>query len=273
MGKIKNALAAAAVAGIDEAINSVPDLALRTQLRAVSFAVKVPYAFLKELLPTETDKFVKEVLSSDKLTKKVIQSAEFQQALGNTLQNMVYAKEEERREIVKKAFTGAYISQDDYAKDNLERLQETANRISIPALQHLSFVKREILPIRSRNLEREVKENSLPVGFTVGEYMLFKQLTTPISKFYDEWHQEQQREAKEAFNKSPTDTNRQNYDLSGAKEQKLRRKFSEYWSELSSLGIFRQGNDPTIGLVGGGGGTVQYLTEFGEEFIKYLHAG
>lgn len=270
MGKIKRALTEASIAVIDHTISQISDPALRAQLSAMSLAVKVPYFILRGLLPTDTDNFVKKVLESDKITKDVIKSPEFQQALGITLQNLIYAREKERQEIIKRAFTGAYISSDEYAKHHLERLQETAQSMSLPTLQHLVFIKREIFPIRDMNLQSK-PQKSQRIGFTDTEYREFLKRTTPISNDYNGWHEAQKQHATKEFNRNPTDENRRTFDLIGATDEKRRLQYSEYWAEYNSRGIFRQGNDPTIGTIGGGG-TVQYLTEFGERLLEYVEA-
>ncbi len=191
MGKLKGALAAASLVSIDAMIASIPDPTAKAAMVAATFALKIPYAFLKEMLPDEADKFLEEIFSSNKLTKKIVRSQEFQQALGNTLQNMVYAKDKSRRKIIKKAFMGAYISSNEYAKNNLERLQDVASRISIPALQHLSFLKTAIIPIRDKNLEQElIKDTSLP-GFTDVEHKIHKKRTTSLNGSYNEWFKEE----------------------------------------------------------------------------------
>ena len=85
MGKLRKGLAEAGLATIDHAIAQTPDPTLRLLLSTCALAVKIPYFILRELLPTETDEFVKETLESDKITQDVINSPEFQQALGSTL--------------------------------------------------------------------------------------------------------------------------------------------------------------------------------------------
>ena len=182
---------------------------------------------------------------------------------------MVYAREKERRDIIKRAFTGAYISQDEYAKNNLERLQETAQALSLPALQHLAFIKRDILPIREMELKSKAQKSQMP-GYTDIGYREYLKRTSAISNYYNTWHDEQKKEAQKEYNRNPTQENKDRYDLSGAEEQKRRMRFAEYWSEYVSRGVFRQGNDPSIGTIGGGSGTVQYLTEFGERLLQYV---
>jgi len=269
VGKLRKGLAEAGLATIDHAIAQTPDPTLRLLLSTCALAVKIPYFILRELLPTETDEFVKETLESDKITQDVINSPEFQQALGSTLENLVYAREKERRDIIKRAFTGAYISQDEYAKNNLERLQETAQALSLPALQHLAFIKRDILPIREMELKSKAQKSQMP-GYTDIGYREYLKRTSAISNYYNTWHDEQKKEAQKEYNRNPTQENKDRYDLSGAEEQKRRMRFAEYWSEYVSRGVFRQGNDPSIGTIGGGSGTVQYLTEFGERLLQYV---
>ena len=271
MSKIKNALTETAIVVIDDLIDAIPDTTLKTQLKAFSYAVKIPYALLKELHRKEPDDFLKEILDSGKINQKIIGSPEFQQAIGNTLQNMVYVKDKEKRHLIRRAFTGAFITGDEYALNHLERLQEAGQRISLPSLQHLFFVKRDIIPMRENSLTKETKRKPSP-GYTPSEFLISKRRTTPISKYYNQWHSEQKRKTKKAFNRQPNDKNRSKFDLSGATEQKRRMKYREYWTEFNTLGIYRQGNDPAIGTFGGGSGTVQYITEFGEEFIKYVQA-
>lgn len=271
MGKIKSALTEASFAVNEYAISLIPDPTLRAQVATLALAVKIPYLILRELLPTDTDKFVKEVLESDKVTQAVLKSPEFQQALGSTLQNLIYARERERQEIIKKAFTGVYISADDYAKNHLERLQEIAQSMSLPALQHLAFIKREIIPIRDMNLKHKPGK-SQKIGYTDTEYREFLKRTMAISHDYNTWHDAQKQQVTKEFNRNTTDETRRAYDLIGAVEEKRRLQYSEYWSEYNSRGIFKQGNDPSIGTFGGGSGTVQYLTEFGERLLEYVEA-
>ena len=104
MSKLKCAAAAASIAVIDDLIDAIPDPILKTKLKALSFAVKVPYALLKELYREEPDRFLKDILNSDKINQKIINSPEFQQAIGNTLQNMVYVKDKEKRAVVSEYF-------------------------------------------------------------------------------------------------------------------------------------------------------------------------
>lgn len=271
MGRVRRGLAEASLAVIDYTISQIPDPSLKMQLSTLSLAVKVPYYILRELLPTETDKFVKEVLESDKITQDVINSPEFQQALGSTLEALIYAREKERQDLIKKAFMGVYISTDDYAKNHLERLQETAQSISLPALQHLAFIKREIIPIREMGFKSK-PEKSPKIGYTDNEYKEFLKRTMAISHDYNTWHDAQKQQVTKEFNRNTTDETRRAYDLIGAVEEKRRLQYSEYWSEYNSRGIFKQGNDPSIGTFGGGSGTVQYLTEFGEKLLEYVEA-
>lgn len=270
MNKLNNALATTALSLVDIIVDAIPDPELKLKLKTLTYAVKIPYAFFKELLPTEADEFIKELMQPGKISDIVIHSSEFQQALGNTLQNLAYVNDREKREIIKKAFTGAYISQDEYAKKHLDRLQETAQRISIPALQHLLFIKRDILPLWLRRVDELSNVSNVLPGYTLEEFKALKRRTTAISLVYDSWYEKRKQEVTAAFNRSDTQDTRKAYDLSGADESKHRTQFMEYWDEYASFGIFRQGNDPSIGTYGGGSGTVRYLTQFGEEFIKYL---
>ncbi len=271
MGKLKKAMAGAAISLIDHAIAQIPDPGLRVYLSTASLAVKVPYYMLLELVPSETEKFAKEVFEFDKVTQKVIQSAEFQQALGSTLMNLIYAKESERQEVIKKAFIGAYLNADEYAKDNLERLQETALAMSLPAIQHLAFIKTEIFPIRELNL-RGKPEKSQKLGFTDTEYRGFLKKTSPISHDYNSWYQQEKQRVEKEFNRNKNEESRKAFDLFGAEEEKKRFQFGEYWAEYNSRGIFKQGNDPAIGTFNGGSGTVQFITEFGERLIEFMDA-
>lgn len=270
MGNLKNALTAVNLEIVETAIDFIPDPALRSQLKIITLAVKAPYIFLKELLPAETDQFINEVLDLEKISHEIVFSAEFQQALGKTLDNMIYESETEVREIIKKIFKAAYISQDEYAKKHFSKLQNTAKQISLPALQHLVFIRQEILPIRDRVITTLARTEQPPVGYTKEEHYASKIRNTPISKFYDEWHQNNDQEVQKNFNRNPNAKTREAYDLSAAKERKTRQEFVEFWTEYNSLGIFRQGNDPSITTIGGGSGTNQYLTEFGEKFINYI---
>lgn len=271
MGALRRGLAEASLAVIDHTISQIPDPILRMQLSGLSLAVKVPFYILRELYPSETDQFVKEALDANKISQGLVNSPEFQQALGSTLEALIYARERERQNIIKKAFLGAYISSDEYAKNHLERLQETAKSMSLPAIQHLAFIKSEIFLIRDMNLKNK-PQKSQRIGYTDIEYKEFLKRTTAISHDYNAWHDAQKQQATKEFNRNSTDENRKTFDLIGANEDKRRMQYSEYWSEYNSRGIFRQGNDPTIGTVGGGGGTVQYLTEFGERLLEYVEA-
>ena len=268
MGKLKSAVAAASLTVIDGLIDSVPDPLLKQQLKSFTFAVKVPYAFLKELYKKEPDEVLNEVLKSGKITLDVINSPEFQQALGNTFQYMAYAKEKEKRDLIKKAFIGAYISQDEYSKDHLERLQDTAQRISLPALQHLGFVKKEILPLWEKEMEIKAKEPLLSpdfIGLTHNEIKKMIRGQIPIARRWEYEIAEDERLLKDIVTSNP-------YETKSVLRQKLANNRIEYWLELNILGIFKQGNSSTGVTNGEGGEGFQYLTEFGENFINYVEA-
>lgn len=271
MPGFKKALAGASISIIDHAISQVPDPEMRGYLSAASLAVKVPYYILIELKQAETEEFVKKVITSDKLGLEEITSAEFQQAIGATLNNLIYAKEKERRDLIQRAFIGGYISSDKYAKDNLERLQETALSMSLPAIQHLAFIKSEILPIRELYLKSQPQKSDR-AGYTDSEFQELQRRRRPINYDYDSWYSQQKQEITKEFNRNPSDDSRRSFDLIGAVEDKQRSKYLEYWSEYNSRGIFRQGNDPTVGTFNGGGGSVQYLTDFGERLVNYVGA-
>ncbi len=255
------ALASASREAIDPLISLVIDPALKAQLIAASFALKVPYAFFKELLPDEADEFLKEALLAPNLTKTLFESSEFQQALGNTLQNLIYAKEKTKRDLIKKVFLEAYINQQEYAKNHLERLQGIAQQISLPGLEHLFFLKKQVIPLRDKELDNTLKIQSPPSGFTQDEFRHLKLRTVAISTFYDAWH---------SLQRVPNSPPRPDERMLDAIEDKKRNEFSEIWSELDSLAIFKQGSDPTVGEVRRVTGTIQYLTDFGEKFLSYL---
>lgn len=261
----------AAVTGL---INFIPALAFVTK-DPVTLSIIAGFALtivpLVEafyvLYPEESKEFHEQIR---RVKKEIVKSPEFLQALRNTYDTLLNTKEEEKRKIIMNAFNGAYISQEEYAKDNLERLQNTAHRISVPALQHLSFIKREILPRKKKEVEALTKKATPQAGFTNEEFKAFKKRTITISQFYDEWYQEQKRNAEKQFNRNKTEETKKKFDMAGAREQKWRQQFLEFWTEYNTLGILRQGNDPSIGTYGGGSGTVQYLTNFGERFLNYL---
>lgn len=270
MGNLKSAFTSAALAGIDEMINAIADPALRATFKTMAFAVKVPYALLKELLPEETDTLITAVLTSEQMTQEILHSPEFQQALGNTLDALTHAKEKVKRDIIKKVFTQAYLSNDEYAKNHMERLNDVTQRISIPALQHVVFLKQEILPMMDADVEGKMNPKTTSIGYSPDEYRQKLKRTTAISNYYDVWHTDRKQEITKNYHRNQTEEKRRIFDLSDADEQKRREQFSEIWAELNTLNIFRQGNNPAIGTVGGGGGTVQYLTTFGDQFMFYV---
>lgn len=108
-------------------------------------------------------------------------------------------------------------------------------------------------------MANEFSGKAIPPWYTQPEFLKYQKRHIHITKFYDEWFDIQDQKSQ---NVSTT--------LNETLKQKKRAEFRENWTEFNSLSIFQQGNDPTIGLVGGGGGTVQYLTSFGEKFLNYI---
>lgn len=268
MGKLKNAALVGTIAFQNALLNSTTDPMIKSILVFSSFAFLIPYAIFSELYKKEAEEILLDLLKSGKITEEVIKSPEFQQSLGNLFDNLKKMKESEKRDLNKRAFMGAYISEDEYTKNYLERIQDVSMRISVRAIQHLSFVKKEVLPLLKK--EAESFMNNPQAGYTPDGFKTHKMRTIAISQFYDEYYSNRRREVEREFNRNTNDETRRAFDLVGAEEQKTRLRFVEFWTEFNTLGIFRQGNDPTIGTVGGGSGTVQYLTEFGNEFIKYI---
>jgi len=268
MNKITRALAKnVAITAVDEMLSQMPPSEIKATMTAIWFPIKVSYLTLCDIDPREGDEFKNRVVAIVKNDPSLWDSAEFKQSLLSTLQTLTETREDKKRKVINIIYFGGYIPSGDRKSFELERLNMTAQTISLPALGHLKFVADEILPFKEKlmrekvdSMNKENRENDDEWWFRL--YM--KQEAD--SSIIDKWvHQEYNPNSTKLKAKDPRlGTDKEVSKKYFEEEAKVREHSSEMASELISLGIFRQRDALWDG------GLAYSLTEFGHNFIQYV---
>lgn len=236
------------------------------------FACKVAIASFFDLYPEEAKPFWSEVrLGMDQLTGEPMSSEEFQQSLVITFETLLRTREKRKRELIKKIFINGYISDQDRHDFDLERFYRVAHEISVGGLEYLKFISDVIMPIKLKWATAEVaKMNGNHEGSV--EWWIKRTLQGESdSKVITKWIYQEYDPNSEAV-KSTRLPNQDEKDFNAIAFEKERGKLDQYAevaSEFVSLGIFRERVEGG-GMMGGGAGAAQSMTEFGHKFMEFV---
>lgn len=231
--------------------------------KASWMGIKATYGFAENMFGREAYDFMDEVNENIKpLTYALWSSTEFRQSILSTLDSLIRTRTAEKRRIIKAIYTRGYLKAEDKEKFELERLNTTANQISVDAVKHLQFIKKEIMPIHSELAQAEDQIPAEPKPNR--EWWLRRnlqriKLSEAIQKYiYSEYGLNSPKKKVD----EPDSKDRQAWDewarKVGDEENEVRTEFLEYATELISLGIFSSN---------GGGYT---WTRYGLSFLQYL---
>jgi len=271
MGKVTKALAKnVVITAVDEMLSLMPPSEIKVTMKAIWFPIKISYLTLCDIDPREGDEFKNKVVAIVKDDPSLWDSIEFKQSLLSTLQILTETRENKKRKVINIIYFGGYIQSENRKSFELERLNRTAQAISLPALEHLKFISEEILPMKERlmrekvaSMNKENRENDDEWWFQLN----MKQEADSL--VIGQWiAQEYNPNSPKLKAKDPRlGNNKEASKKYFEEEARVSEHFSEMASELSSLGIFRQ-RDVFGGIAGNNLG--YSLTKFGHSFIKYV---
>lgn len=226
---------------------------------------------LKQERINEVAKFIQE--HPEEFRKEIVQSEEFQEGFLVFFEQYLKSRIKIKRDILKKIFLG-YTTAEDKEHYELERLNDCLVRITIPSLEFLAFLKKEIIPILEAQIEEELKQETYKKSDRSKEWwhdqlMVQHSIWTLIDKWiHDELSPENQKVKEEYGIKNNEGWIPDLQHRAETREKDKRDQIRESTSELVTLGIF----DLRIGggTWGGGGGKDYSLTTFGIKFLSHI---
>lgn len=229
----KNLLRRSAYAVADSIATSIPGIAQAWALG------KALYGNALELRQQRALEWIEAIQDDQSVfNESVVNSEEFQDGFIVGLEDYIKLRDHLKRRIALKAFK-EFANSSDKVEFPLERYNDTLKKISPASLRTLAFVKHSVLPAMAVKVRAQLEQKNL------GTEQPF------------EWWYEREMNS-EPFSK---------YDDTGTLAS-----MSDQLSELEFLGLVRQvsGISGGWGFTGGGAITGQALTNFAEEFIKFI---
>lgn len=254
-----NALKNLAIGTADVIIQNLPDIPALLAIKIGWASVRVAVAVSNDLLPEETREYWQEIELATKNKFELLNSVEFKQSLTNTFDSFVKARDIKKRQLIKEIFLSGYISTSDYNNFEIERMNEVATRISLPALQHLKFLLETILPMQTIDIEKNITE----VKKDTDLLRRGQKGINPLSKYLGDWIYNEHNINSDKFKNDKVNSNDiDQINNQGRIENMVRDNFTEYSNELLSLSILRP--VPTFDTQGFD------FTQFGVSFGKYV---
>lgn len=254
---------------IDEILSYV---LIPPQVKGAWFACKVSYGLFTDLYPDEGKEFLEKVRSNAiQIGDTLISSKDFQQSLALTLEVLLRTREKKKRDLIKTIYLDGYISSENRQEMALERFYRIGQEISLEALEYLKFINETVLPIKEKWAREEVAKMNKGNQDNDDEWWFKLNLqrkpdTEIIVQYIYEKFNPNSAIVKEKF--PGVETDKYLTAMQFEEEKKMLDLLAEISNELLSLGIFR--NIINSGSFGGGAGSSQTLSKFGQEFIKYF---
>lgn len=273
MNKIKKALATigknAILTTLDEIEKFIPP---SFYTHNVLFACKIAATSFFDLYPGEYKEFLELIRAKiNQISGELFSSNEFQQSLALTFETLLRTREQKKRDLIRKIYLEGYLPAEERYKVNLERFYRIAQEISIEGLEYLKFINDEILPIKEKWARGEVKKmNKENREHNDDWWLRLTMRNKPDSEIIMQWiYNEYNPNSKKVQAGTPNVLKgKQLREKQFAEEEEKYNQYAEVASELISLGIFK--TVVSGGLVGQGASSSQTLTEFGQEFIKFV---
>lgn len=263
----KQLLKTSAVTGIDAVAGLIPGLSLAWGLSKALYGNGLALRQQKAL------EWVEMVRDDPSLFKEqVLQSQEFQDGFVVALEDYIKTRSVLKRGMARKIFK-EFTRCGNKVEFQLERYDDTLQKISEASIQFLSFLETTIAPLKEETIQKEVEAMDLSKSDKSREWWIQDKRTgRALSKSFDQWlHEEYDPNSPRLKEK---------YSVDGAiPQQKMeelwdtqkveRARYGEILSELDFLGIIKIGTVDSPGW--GGGATSQWrYTRFGEDFIKAI---
>ncbi|NTW15330.1 MAG: restriction endonuclease [Candidatus Moranbacteria bacterium] len=226
------------------------------------------YMALKQERVNEYVEFIRD--HPDAFRKQIVESEEFRDGFVIAFEEYLKLRSEEKRRLAKRVFLGFTVSEDKEGFE-LERLDDVLSKISLPAISFLSFIKKEIFPLKESMIRSEMKGQNLVDSDEEWWFALNWKRKTVSSVIqgwlYDCFNPNSDRVKKEygVADEWDKDLIAEVFET----EQQKRDEFHVLTEELIQLGIFEIRIHDS-GSLGSGAGLEYEFSSLGREFIRYL---
>lgn len=231
------------------------------------------YLYVEQDKLNEVIKFIQE--NPEKFAENIVSTDYFRSNFLKFLGEYLRQPNVQKRQALKRILLDNLSEED--KKYEIDRLNNVLSQISLDAIRNLVWIDKEILPIVGKDIEKEY--STFQKDDDTREHKRLKDITKArknISSYVQTWIYENYNPNSEKLKKENGYTDEWN-DKEKAKfnrehwikEHEASKEKNSHWSEYVSLGIMTAIAEGG-GEFGSSSGTVYKLTEFGENFIKYL---
>lgn len=215
-------------------------------------------------------KFINE--HPEEFSKKIIQTKEFEKGFVIFIEKYLKERIETKKEILKKILLG-YAHSENKPKYELERLNDSVSRISLPTLEFLEFFLREIMPkINEKVLEEATRMVATHPDRSLEWWveLLITQKTILVD-FINKWTHDNYSPSIEKVKKEYGISNNEGWiphleHRAQTRERSVQAEHNAAMTELVTLGIF----DIKIEASYNASSKEYSITRFGLKFLKYI---
>ncbi len=232
------------------------------------------YLYAEQDKLNEVTEFIYE--NPDKFTKSIVSSTYFRSNFLKFLGEYLKQSNKRKREALKKILLQS-LSKEEDEKFEIDRLNNVLSQISLGAIRNLLFIKSHFIPQIEKEIEYEVQ--SYDHKNNPKEITRLKDITKArknISDYIQRWiHDNFDPDShivkqKYHYDDSWDQAQKMKFNTDHSiKKHTIEKEIHSYWPEYVSLGIMSSVTDG-VGQMGGAGGTVYKLTQFGESFIEFI---
>lgn len=209
----------------------------------------------------------------DKFREEIVKSKEFEKGFLLFFEQYLKQRAEEKKKILKNILL-EYTLTENKTDYELERLNDSLVRVTIPTLKFLIFMRKEIIPVIEAEINRELMQDTyqksdMSIEWWFNDLMTKKSIWVVIDKWLnDNFSPSTDRVKMEYQIKQGEEWTHDSRSRAQNRERNKRNEINESIFELVTLGILRI-STPEASW-DGGGGTDYTLTTFGLKLIKHI---
>lgn len=232
------------------------------------------HGYKMALKQEEVNEFVEFLRNNqEKFRENIINSKEFQDGFIILFEDYLKMRTQRKRDIAKKILLGFTVNSHKPTFE-LERLDDALLKISEHSLKQLILIKKEILPLKKRILNKEIHEIHLKSSNKNYEWWFDHQWRkASLSRFILQWLKDNYDPESEQIRKKynvKTNPNISLEDVLSIMEQQRKEEIYSAIYELVSLGIIRLELASGKGGASFAGGATFDFSDFGYRFLEYI---
>ncbi len=203
--------------------------------------------------------------------KDIVESEEFRDGFVLVFQDYLKLRTQEKRDVAKRIFLG-FTETSEKQEFPIEQLDDILLKISAHSLETLAFIRKEILPLKTRVLREKLKEKNIKDSDKSEEWWFETDWKREsVSKFIHKWLYDTYSPDGETVKEKYGDTRTWEKEFLAEVFETQQEKSDDIYEaieDLTHLGILKM--RVTDGGIGSGAGAEYDFTQLGYQFLEYV---